>query len=482
MRVLLAAPDAAPFLGLMEALAREGLDAWALGDLVGLMDPVDPSRIMGGAPDLFILAGAPPAVLQAAVEGIRKCPQLKSRLVLVYQPDAGLNERSRIMSAGADDCQARVLPETLLVARVRALLRRAPAPEAVAAAADATSVAWGRLTLDLVRRRAATPVGELEPTRLQFDALAALVRAGENGLSAADLQGELIRRGHNSDARATAAALDALSAELAGHGFEVERAGGRVRLVSADSERKLAALARRFLDALAVVSSNVRLYGAGAGAVEQYARLAHESLLAFTGESRAAELRVARAGADALVNGVRPVGGALPPPVAELMKAVGAEALVFAAWTAPSDLARFAADAWDPGRRTGVPGEGGAVGVVRAGNYDLESSRRLMRLFVARLPGEPDACAELFGAAGELVHRTRAKAVVYRGAGEVRAFLARLPRPLTAELLREREEGGEHVAEAAVSAGGLPAVIEEYRLTEKRGVIERLEARSRLRF
>lgn len=477
MRVLLAASDAAPFVGLMEALAHEGLDAWALGDLVGLMDPVDPSRIMGGAPDLFILAGAPPAVLQAAVEGIRKCPQLKSRLILVYQPDAGLNERSRIMAAGADDCQARVLPESLLVARVRALLRRAPAPEALAAAPDATSVSWGRLTLDLVRRRAATSTGELEPTRLQFDALAALVRAREGGLPSAELQGELIRRGHNSDARATAAALDALSAELAGHGFEVERAAGGVRLVEAGSERKLAALARRFLDALAVVASNVRLYGAVA--VEQCARLAHESLLAFTAESRAAELRVARVGADALVNGVRPVGGALPPPVADLMKAVGAETLVFAAWAAPQDLVRFAADAW--GRRPDAPDAGGAVGVVRAGAYDLEASSRLMRLFVARLPGEPDACAELFGAAGELVHRTRAKAVVYRGAGEVRAFLARIPRPLAAELLREREEGGEHVAEAAVSAGGLPAVIEEYRLTEKDGAIERLEARSRLR-
>lgn len=480
MRILLAAPDAAPFLPLVQALSDEGLDAWALGDLVGLMDPVDPSRIMGGPPDLFLLAGAPPAVLQAAVEGIRKCPQLRTKLVLVYQPEAGLNERSRIMAAGADDCQARVLPDVLLVARIRALLRRAPPPEALAAAADATSVTWGRLTLDLVRRRASTAAGELEPTRLQFDALAALVRAREATLPAGDLLGELIRRGHNSDARAVAAALDALSAELAGHGFEVERGGGVVRLIEGGTDRKLAALSRRFLDALAVVSSNTRLYGLGAGAVEQYARLAHESLLAFTAETRAAELRVARVGDDVLVNGIRPVGGGAPPPVAELMKAIEAESLVFAAWAAPEDVSRFVAAAWARQQGADVPTEG-AVSVVRAGSYDLEASRALMRRFVALLPGDAAPCAELFGEAGELVHRTRAKATSYRGAAAVGAFLARLPRPLTAELLREREEGEEHVAEAAVSAGGMPAVIEEYRLTVRGGAIVRLEARSRLR-
>lgn len=479
MRILLAAGDAAPYLALIQALSDEGLDAWALGDLVGLMDPVDPSRIMGGPPDLFLLAGAPAAVLQAAVEGIRKCPQLRAKLILVYQPEVGLNERSRIMNAGADDCQARVLPEALLVARVRALLRRVPPPAVLAAPADATTLAWGTLTLDLVRRRAATPAGDLEPTRLQFDALVALVRSKEAGLPASELQGELIRRGHNSDARAAASALDALSAELAGHGFEVERAGGQVRLIEASSERKLPVLARRFLDALAVVSSNSRLYGGGP-AVEQYSRLAHQSLLAFTADMRASELRVARVGADALVNGVRPAGGTLPPPVAELMKAAGAETLVFAAWAAPEDLARFVGGLWSAGRDAAASG-GGAVSVVRAGSYDLDLNKRLMRLFLSRLPGEAAACADLFGSAGELVHSTRAKANVYRGSVEVKAFLARLPRPLTAELLREREEGPEHVAEVAVSAGGMPAVIEEYRLTAAGESIVRLEARSRLR-
>lgn len=477
MRVLLAASDAAPFIPLLRALSDEGLDAWALGDLVSLMDPVDPSRIPGGPPDLFLLAGAPAAVLQAAVEGIRRCPQLRTKLVLVYQPEAGLNERSRIMAAGADDCQARVLPEALLVARLRALLRRVPASEAPAPAADATALSWGALTLDLVRRMASTPAGDLEPTRLQFDALAALVRAREAGLPSAGLMSEMSRRGHSVEPRSVAAALDALSAQLAGHGFEVERAGGVVRLVPADSERKLAALARRFLDAFAVVANSARVYGAGAGAVAQYARAAHEALLAFTAETRASELRVTRAGADALLNGVRPVGGGLPAPVAELMKAAGAETLVFAAWSAPEDLARFAADPGSPGGPRG----GGAVGVVRAGSYDLDESRNLMRLFVARLPGEPAACAELFGPTGELVHRTRAKTSVYRGAGEAKAFLSRLPRPLTAELLKEREEGEEHVGEVAVSAGGLPAVIEEYRLKSASGRIVRLEARSRLR-
>ena len=53
------------------------------------------------------------------------------------------------------------------------------------------------------------------------DLSAALARANEASLPAGDLLGELIRRGHNADARAVAAALDALSAELAGHGFEV---------------------------------------------------------------------------------------------------------------------------------------------------------------------------------------------------------------------------------------------------------------------
>lgn len=182
------------------------------------------------------------------------------------------------------------------------------------------------------------------------------------------------------------------------------------------------------------------------------------------------------------VNGVSPAGGGRLPPVAELMKVSGAETLVFAAWAAPEDLARFVAAAWS---KSGAPEAaalpGGAVTVIRGGAYDLEASRRLMRRFVALLPGEPAACAELFGEIGELVHKTRAKSVVYRGAAQVAAFLGRIPRPLTAELMSDREEGEEHVAEAAVSAGGMPAVIEEYRLTARDGAVVRLEARSRLR-
>ncbi|TPW17901.1 MAG: hypothetical protein FD126_3554, partial [Elusimicrobia bacterium] len=166
--------------------------------------------------------------------------------------------------------------------------------------------------------------------------------------------------------------------------------------------------------------------------------------------------------------------------VAELMKSAGAETLVFAAWAAPEDLARFVAGGWSAERGPAAP-EGGAVSVVRAGSYDLDANKRLMRLFLARLPGEAAACADLFGTAGELVHTTRSKSHVYRGAAEVSAFLARIPRPLTAELLREREEGAEHVAEAAVSAAGMPAVIEEYRLIASGESIVRLEARSRLR-
>jgi len=95
--------------------------------------------------------------------------------VLVLSARSSVDDRVLGLAAGADDYLVKPFALAELVARLRALLRRAPAP--VPDVPDAPDVlAVGPLTVDPARRRAGVDGRAVELTRREFDLLETLAR------------------------------------------------------------------------------------------------------------------------------------------------------------------------------------------------------------------------------------------------------------------------------------------------------------------
>jgi two-component system response regulator PrrA len=89
--------------------------------------------------------------------------------VLVLSARSSVDDRVLGLAAGADDYLVKPFALAELVARLRALLRRAPAPAP-------SGLTVGRLTVDPARRRAAVDGAPVELTRREFDLLETLTR------------------------------------------------------------------------------------------------------------------------------------------------------------------------------------------------------------------------------------------------------------------------------------------------------------------
>lgn len=79
------------------------------------------------------------------------------------------------LELGADDYMAKPFSPRELVARVKAVLRRSSRPAAVLTP-EAETLRYGRLALDLVRRRVTVDGMSIDLTAFQFDLLSVLVR------------------------------------------------------------------------------------------------------------------------------------------------------------------------------------------------------------------------------------------------------------------------------------------------------------------
>jgi DNA-binding response OmpR family regulator len=123
-------------------------------------------------PDLVILDRRLPRM--SGDEVCRAIRAASSTPILMLTGEKGSEERARLLDLGADDYLEKPFSKRELSARVRALLRRAPAPS------HASAAKVGRLSVDPRTHRASVGGEVLDLTPTEFRLLAALAaRPGE---------------------------------------------------------------------------------------------------------------------------------------------------------------------------------------------------------------------------------------------------------------------------------------------------------------
>jgi two-component system response regulator MprA len=160
-RVLVVDDDAALRLALTRALEIEGYVVDAAEDGLVALEYFEPG---GAEPDVVVLD-----VLMPNVDGMATCRLIRRTsevpiLMLTARHDVG--DRIDGLEAGADDYLGKPFALVELLARLRALLRRAAPAQGVLRYAD--------LELDLVHRLARRADRPIELTRIEFDLLALL--------------------------------------------------------------------------------------------------------------------------------------------------------------------------------------------------------------------------------------------------------------------------------------------------------------------
>jgi DNA-binding response OmpR family regulator len=166
-RVLLVEDDRDIAEPLARALAREGYDVSEAEDGLVALDAV-----LGAPPDLMILdIGLPGMNGLDVCRHVREArPQLP---ILVLTARDGEQDTVAGLDAGADDYVTKPFRFSVLLARVRAMLRRSPP----------VSLGAGDVRLDESSRRAWRGERELELSPKEFDLLALLVREAGNAVA-----------------------------------------------------------------------------------------------------------------------------------------------------------------------------------------------------------------------------------------------------------------------------------------------------------
>ena len=158
---------------LRRALALEGFVVRVVGTGVGALD-----EVAGWRPDLLVLdVGLPDLNGRAVAARLRAAGDAVPICILSARDE--VDDRVAGLQAGADDYLVKPFAVEELVARLRALLRRAPAaatPPPAETARVEDAIAVGDLQVDVAGRRARRGERELELTRREFELLAELAR------------------------------------------------------------------------------------------------------------------------------------------------------------------------------------------------------------------------------------------------------------------------------------------------------------------
>lgn len=169
-RVLVVDDDRALRDAITRALSLEGYDVVTAADGVEALSQVDAHHPAAVVLDL----GLP------TLDGITVCQVLRARgdriPVLVLTARTEVSDRVQGLDAGADDFMSKPFALEELLARLRALLRRAtPATDVEEGTAD-DSLMVGDLRLSPSQRRAWRGEREIDLTKTEFDLLELLVR------------------------------------------------------------------------------------------------------------------------------------------------------------------------------------------------------------------------------------------------------------------------------------------------------------------
>jgi DNA-binding response OmpR family regulator len=148
---------------LTHALEREGFDVLAVDDGEQALD-----SFQGYAPDLIILD-----IMLPKLDGTEVCRRIRTQSdVPIVMLTAKDDEIDRVvgLELGADDYVTKPFAVRELVARVRAIMRRAPVPSVH----TQEELTYEGLRIDLPRRRVERDGEELDLTYTEFELLATL--------------------------------------------------------------------------------------------------------------------------------------------------------------------------------------------------------------------------------------------------------------------------------------------------------------------
>lgn len=162
-QILIAEDDTEIRMALERILGYEGYATRSVGDGAAALEAIQDHR-----PDVIVLD-----VMMPYVDGLTVCRRLREHgdrtPVLMLTARHELSDRVEGLDAGADDYVAKPFELEELLARLRALLRRAVEP-------DDDVLQVGPLLLDVPRRQVTVEGNEVELTRTEFSILELLMR------------------------------------------------------------------------------------------------------------------------------------------------------------------------------------------------------------------------------------------------------------------------------------------------------------------